>query len=63
VISGNVVIFSDSVDINSSGRKDGGQIISGSYTYTITGNTLVFSPVLDLCPDHANILCLSYQKR
>ncbi len=58
VISGNVVIFSDS-----SGRKDGGQIISGSYTYTINGNTLAFNPVLDLCPDRANMLCLSYQKR
>ncbi len=63
IISGNVVIFSGSVDINSSGRKDGGQIISGSYTYTINGNTLVFSPVLDLCPDSANMLCLSYQRR
>jgi hypothetical protein len=48
IISGNVVIFSDAVGINSSGRKDGGQIISGSYTYTINGNTLalvLFLPV------------------
>jgi hypothetical protein len=63
IISGNVVIFPDSIGINSSGRKGGGQIISGSYTYTINGNTLAFSPVLDLCPDRANMLCLSYQKR
>jgi hypothetical protein len=63
IISGNVVIFSDTAGTNSPGWKDGGQIINGSYTYTINGNTLAFSPVLDLCPDSANVLCLSYQRR
>jgi hypothetical protein len=63
IISGNVVIFSDTAGINSSDLKDGGQIIRGSYTYTINGNTLTFSPVLDLCPDSTNMLCLGYQKK
>ena len=62
-ISGNVVIFSDAVGRNSYGPKDDGQIISGSYTYALSGNTLTFSPVLDLCRDRSNILCLSYQKK
>jgi len=63
MISGNVAIFSGASGSNSSSRLDGGQIISGTYTYTIYGTTLTFSPVLDLCRDPANILCLSYQKR
>ncbi|HXY53490.1 MAG TPA: hypothetical protein VEM40_02335 [Nitrospirota bacterium] len=62
-ISGNVVIFSESAVGNPSGRKDGGQIVGGTYTYTIYGTTLILSPVLDLCRDRANILCLRYQKR
>lgn len=63
MISGNVVIFTGAIGSNSYSRKDDGQIISGSYTYAICGNTLTFSPVLDLCRDRANILCLSYQKK
>jgi len=63
VISGNVVIFSEAVGSNSSGPKDSRQIISGSYTYTINGNILTFSPVLDVFRDQSNMLCLSYQKR
>jgi len=62
MISGNVVIFAVAVN-NNYIRKDDGQVISGSYTYDICGNTLTFSPVLDLCRDQANILCLSYQKK
>lgn len=65
VISGNVVIFSDAAGGNYSTWLGSGQVISGSYTYAINGNTLTFSPVLDLCSDqtNTNILCLSYQKR
>lgn len=63
MISGNVVIFSDAVGSGASNWKDGGQIISGTYTYTMNGNTLTFSPVLNLCRDRINILCLSYQKK
>jgi hypothetical protein len=63
MVSGNVVIFTDAVDSNSCRRKDGGQIVSGSYTYAISGNTLIFSPVHDLCHNRANLLCLGYQKK
>lgn len=63
MISGNVVIFTDAVGSNSFSLKDDGQIISGSYTYAIYGDTLTFSPILDLCRDRINILCLSYQKK
>jgi hypothetical protein len=62
-ISGNVVIFTDAVGDNYYSQKDDGRVISGSYTYAICGNVLTFSPVLDLCRDRANILCLSYQKK
>jgi hypothetical protein len=62
-ISGNVVIFTDAGGNSSYSWEDNGQAISGSYTYAISGNTLTFSPVLDLCRDRVNILCLSYQKK
>jgi hypothetical protein len=63
MISGNVVIFSESAGNTSSSRQDGGQITSGTYTYGINGVALAFSPILDLCHDpQANVLCLSYQK-
>lgn len=63
LISGNVVIFTDAVGSNTYSRKDDGQIISGSYTYALYENTLTLNPVLDLCRNRANILCLSYQKK
>jgi hypothetical protein len=61
-ISGNVAIFSEPSGCNPDIRKEGVQILAGSYTYSINGNTLTFNPVLDLCHDWTNILCLSYQK-
>jgi hypothetical protein len=63
MVSGNVVIFTDAVGSNSRRLKDSGQIVSGSYTYAISGNTLIFSRVHDLCHNRANLLCLDYQKK
>ncbi len=60
--SGNVAIFSEPSGSNPDIHKDAVQVLAGSYTYVINGNILTFSPVLDLCHDRTNILCLSYQK-
>ncbi len=62
VVSGNVAIFTDAAASNSCTRKDDGQVVSGSYTYAVSGSTLSFSLVHDLCSDRVNLLNLSYQK-
>jgi len=60
-LSGNVIIVND----DSGGRyscvnSDIGQVVSGTYTYTISGNTLTFNLFHDPCSDRAAILGLVY---
>ncbi len=63
-VSGNVIIVTDDSDghyscVNSPTR----QIMSGSYTYTINGNTLIFDRVHDPCVDRAAFLGLVYTRQ
>jgi hypothetical protein len=59
-VSGNVIIVTDSGSCISSAT---GKITSGSYTYTMSGNTLTFSLFHDLCSDRAAFLGLTYTKQ
>jgi hypothetical protein len=59
-VSGNVIILTDSAScINSTT----GKIESGSYTYTIIGNTLTFNLFHDPCSDRAAFLGQTYTKQ
>ena len=58
-VSGNVIMVTDSDScINGTGETT-----SGSYTYTITGNTLMFNIFHDPCSDRAAFLSLTYTRR
>jgi len=63
-LSGNVIIIND----DSGGRytcanSDIGQVVSGTYTYTINGVTLTFNLFHDPCSDRAAILGLVYTRQ
>jgi len=59
-VSGNVIIVTDSGSCTSSTT---GRIESGSYTYTIAGNTLTFSLFHDPCSDRAEFLGQTYTRQ
>jgi hypothetical protein len=59
-VSGNVIIVTDSDSCISSTT---GETTSGSYTYTMSGNTLTFSLFHDPCSDRAAFLRLTYTKQ
>jgi autotransporter translocation and assembly factor TamB len=59
-VSGNVIIVTDSDSCISSTT---GETTSGSYTYTMSGNTLTFSLFHDPCSDRAAFLGLTYTKQ
>jgi hypothetical protein len=59
-VSGNVIIVADSGSCISSTT---GKIESGSYTYTIIGNTLTFNLFHDPCSDRAAFLGQTYSKQ
>ncbi len=58
-VSGNVLIVTDSGSCISSAAE---QSTSGSYTYTLSGNTLTFSLFHDSCSDRAGFFGLTYTK-
>jgi hypothetical protein len=63
-VSGNVIIVND----DSGGRyscvdSTTGQVVSGSYTYVISGNTPTFNLFHDPCSDRAAFLCLTYLRQ
>jgi hypothetical protein len=63
-LSGNVIIVND----DSGGRyscvnSDIGQVVSGTYTYTISGNTLTFNLFHDPCSDRAAMFGLVYTRQ
>jgi hypothetical protein len=59
-VSGNVIIVTDSGSCISSTTE---KITSGSYTYTMSGNTLTFSLFHDPCSDRAAFMGLTYTKQ
>jgi len=59
-VSGNVIIVTDSGSCISSTT---GRIESGSYTYTIAGNTLTFNLFHDPCSDRAAFLDQTYTRQ
>jgi hypothetical protein len=63
-VSGNVIIVTD----DSGGRYScvdsvTGQVVSGSYTYVTSGNTLTFNLFHDPCSDRAAFLGLAYRRQ
>ena len=58
-VSGNVILVTDS---DSCINGTSGETTSGSYTYTISGNTLTFDLFHDPCSDRAAFLRLTYTK-
>jgi hypothetical protein len=63
-VSGNVIIVND----DSGGRYScvdsvTGQIVSGSYTYAISGNTLAFNLFHDSCSERAAFFNLVYSRQ
>ncbi|HUI68266.1 MAG TPA: hypothetical protein VL087_08650 [Nitrospirota bacterium] len=59
-VSGNVIIVTDSGSCIGSTT---GRIESGSYTYTIVGNTLTFNLFHDPCSDRAAFLDQTYTRQ
>ncbi|HUI68783.1 MAG TPA: hypothetical protein VL087_11325 [Nitrospirota bacterium] len=59
-VSGNVIIVTDS---GSCITGDTGRIESGSYTYTIVGNTLTLNLFHDPCSDRAAFLGQTYTRQ
>jgi hypothetical protein len=61
VTSGNVIIVTDISDgRHSCVNSVTGEFVSGTYTYAINGNTLIFNRVHDPCVDRAAFLGLAY---
>jgi hypothetical protein len=63
-LSGNVIIVND----DSGGRyscvnSDIGQVVSGTYTYNISGNTLTFNLFHDPCSDRAAMFSSVYTRQ
>ncbi len=62
VVSGNLIMVTDPDGSHSCINADG-QVARGTYTYTISGNTLTFSLFHDPCSDRAAFLELTYTKQ
>jgi hypothetical protein len=63
MVSGNLIIVTDSDGRHSCINSADGQVVSGSYTYAISGNTLTFRLFHDPCSDRAAFLCLTYTRQ
>ena len=62
MVSGNLMIVTDFDGSHSCINADG-QVVSGSYTYAISSNTLTFSLFHDPCSDRAAFFGLTYTKQ
>lgn len=63
MVSGNVIIVTDFDGRHSCINSADGQVVTGSYTYAMSGNTLTFSLFHDPCSDRAALLGLTYIKQ
>jgi hypothetical protein len=63
MVSGNLILVTDSDGRHSCVNSADGQVVSGAYTYAISGNTLTFSLFHDPCSDRAAFLGLTYTKQ
>ncbi len=62
MVSGNLIIVTDFDGRHSCINSADGQVVSGSYTYAISGNTLTFNLFHDSCSARAAFLGLAYTK-
>jgi len=61
-MSGNVIILTDTDGLYSCIDSSTKHVVSGSYTYAMTGTALTFSLFHDPCSDRAAVMSLTYTK-
>ncbi len=63
MVSGNLIIVTDSEGRQSCINSTDGNGVSGFYTYAVSNNTLTFALFYDPCSDRSAILRLAYTKQ